>query len=372
MAKLKSVHVKGFRSFRDVNVPLHPEVTMVVGENGVGKSNLHDLFDMVSHMASGRFQHFAEEAGSRFLFLNGPTTPATMHVSYEIDDGNGLYYYDFALTYAPAADRAVFTEELFRLGSTKPNVSLVSVVDDYGEPATGHRESRLKSLHDRFQPSRALVYWLERAHAFHFPNTSTHSGLRAPSLDRTQYLRSEASNLASYLYSVKSTDLTAFQRIVSATRAAAPMVAGIDVRPASQDQYEIVFETVGSDTVFPVSRMSDGTLRFIVLATLLLQPDEKRPRFISLDEPELGLHPGAVRYLADIIKHVTRPGQPQPSQIVLFTQSPTLLDCFEKENILVARRSGNETTFATHDDLALEEWLKDFTLGELQQDGVLR
>ena len=83
---------------------------------------------------------------------------------------------------------------------------------------------------------------------------------------------------------------------------------------------------------FDVASLSDGTLRFIALATLLLQPTELRPSIILIDEPELGLHPYAITMLASLIKQAS-----VHTQVILSTQSAPLLDHFEPEDVLVAK-----------------------------------
>ena len=70
----------------------------------------------------------------------------------------------------------------------------------------------------------------------------------------------------------------------------------------NEDTIRLEWKHVGTDTYFDVSSLSDGTLRFIALATLLQQPVELRPSVILLDEPELGLHPYAITLLASMIK----------------------------------------------------------------------
>jgi len=116
----------------------------------------------------------------------------------------------------------------------------------------------------------------------------------------------------------------------------------------------------GTDKYFGPSALSDGTLRFIALATLLLQPKEYRPSVILIDEPELGLHPYAITMLASLIKAAS-----VDNQIVISTQSPILLDHFEPEDILVANRIDGATQLERLDSKKLEHWLEDYSLGQL-------
>ena len=122
----------------------------------------------------------------------------------------------------------------------------------------------------------------------------------------------------------------------------------------------------GSDAYFDASSLSDGTLRFIALATLLLQPKRLRPTVILLDEPELGLHPYAIALLASMVKQAS-----VETQIILATQSPILLDYFDPADVLVADRVNGETRFTRLDSEQLSDWLEDYSLGQLWEKNEL-
>lgn len=112
------------------------------------------------------------------------------------------------------------------------------------------------------------------------------------------------------------------------------------------------------DTYFNAYQLSDGTLRFICLATLLLQPN--LPQTIIIDEPELGLHPVAVNKLAALIKKASA-----KTQIIISTQSVNLVDNFGPQDIIVVDRKDNATVFNRLDAESLDVWLKDYSLGEI-------
>ena len=116
---------------------------------------------------------------------------------------------------------------------------------------------------------------------------------------------------------------------------------------------------VGSDAYFNASSLSDGSLRFIALATLLLQPASLRPPVVLLDEPELGVHPFAITLLASMLKHAA-----VGSQIIVATQSPVLLDHFEPEDVLVSDRVNGATQLSRLEDDRLQAWLEDYSLGQ--------
>ena len=109
---------------------------------------------------------------------------------------------------------------------------------------------------------------------------------------------------------------------------------------------------------------ANGTLRFICLATLLLQPNP--PALILLDEPELGLHPFAIRILAEMLEAASN-----RVQVILATQSVTLLNNFEPKDVIVAENDGLKTTFKRLDENKLSMWLEEFSIGDLWEKNVL-
>jgi predicted ATPase len=134
----------------------------------------------------------------------------------------------------------------------------------------------------------------------------------------------------------------------------------------SADLIKLAWKHTSSDKYFGASAFSDGTLRFIALATLFLQPLELRPSVILVDEPELGLHPSAITLLASLIKKTSF-----ETQIIASTQSSLLLDYFEPEDVLVANRVDSATTLKRLDSSKLENWLENYSLGQLWEKNEL-
>ena len=123
-----------------------------------------------------------------------------------------------------------------------------------------------------------------------------------------------------------------------------------------------------SDYIFGPHQISDGSLRFMALATLLLQPPKTLPKVIILDEPELGLHPSAISILAGMITTAS-----QHSQILLATQSTRLIDEFKASDIVIVERNEKEkcSTYQKLDESKLSEWLEQYCMSELWEKNVI-
>ena len=121
-----------------------------------------------------------------------------------------------------------------------------------------------------------------------------------------------------------------------------------------------------SSTIYGPTDFSDGTIRFIALATLFLQPEP--PKVIIIDEPELGLHPLAIQKLSGLIKSAAAKG----TQVILATQSCDLISLFEAEDIITVNQENGSTVMNRLDEKELKAWLEDYTLGELWKQNILK
>ncbi len=110
----------------------------------------------------------------------------------------------------------------------------------------------------------------------------------------------------------------------------------------------------------------DGTLRAICLVSLLMQPEDELPDLIIVDEPELGLHPYALNVIASLFKSASH-----HTQVLISTQSTSLLDNFDPEDVVVVNREGRESHFTRPDAEKLDAWLDEYSLGEVWEKNVI-
>jgi len=151
-----------------------------------------------------------------------------------------------------------------------------------------------------------------------------------------------------------------------AIKSIAPFIDNLYLEPdqINPNQIELRFREIGHENLFNAYSLSDGTLRFICLCTLLLQPQP--PKTIIIDEPELGLHPSAIIKLGSMLKSAS-----VKAQIIVSTQSVNLLDQFAAEDIIIVERNDGQTVFKRQNDEELERWLSEYSLGELWSKNVL-
>ncbi|MET1074298.1 MAG: AAA family ATPase, partial [Umezawaea sp.] len=220
----------------------------------------------------------------------------------------------------------------------------------------GHRETHLH------EPVARL---LRGCRVFHFHDTGRTAPVKqmVSTADNIE-LRNDAGNLAAVLHALEKDQRGAYQRIVGAIKLVAPFFRGFVLQPEAGGRIRLRWRQNDSDAVFSAEQMSDGTLRFVCLVTLLLHPE--LPSLVVLDEPELGLHPYAIVQLADLLRQAAK-----RSQVLIATQSVTLMNQFDIDDLIVVERAEGASTFARPDQEKLREWLAEYSLGELWEKNLI-
>lgn len=340
MRGLKRLTVRGFKSIcvlenfelRDLNV--------LIGANGAGKSNFISLFQMLAALVERRLQLYVQEHDGPDALLFG-ARKRTEQLDAEFYFGRGGY----RISLKPAGTRLIFTrEETWFSG-------------DYAETAhplgSGHDEARLPDVQDdTFAPyvRRAIAGW----RVYHFHDTSSSAPMRQaqPVRDNLR-LKPDAGNIAPFLRRLREAHWDSYSRIVETVRMVAPFLGDFVYREEPGERVELEwFQRDDPDTPYGPRQLSDGTLRFICLATLLLQPDQFQPDTILIDEPELGLHPYALSVLVGMLRQAS-----ELRQVIVSTQSVELINEFRPEDVVVVGRREGASTFERPDGERLMEWL---------------
>jgi predicted ATPase len=189
---------------------------------------------------------------------------------------------------------------------------------------------------------------------------------RSGALNNNRQLEANASNIAAFLYLLQEKHPNHFRRIEMTIRSIAPFFDRFNLAPSqlNPEQISLEWKERGSDLYMDAYSLSDGSLRFIALTALLMQPEP--PKTIIIDEPELGLHPMAINKLAGLIKKASN-----HSQIIISTQSVGLVDNFDPHEIITVDRKEGQSVFAHLVDEKLQNWLDDFSLGELWNKNII-
>lgn len=357
---LTKVSIAGFKSIESLTNFELGNLNVLIGANGSGKSNFIDFFRMLRAMADEALQDFVNSRGGAdgFFFL-GPRH--TRRTSANLLFGQNAYEFELR----PAADGKLFAG----------NERCIYTLGGYVEFQGSGPESQLKR--HRNDPGRytqtgvtSYVYGsISNWTVYHFHDTSSLAPVRRDQPVRDwERLRPEAENIAAFLLHLRDTDGRRYELLRDTVRIVAPFFDDFILRPEMKGDSEVVrleWRQKGSDFPFQASQFSDGTLRFICLATALQQPN--LPALIVIDEPELGLHPYAISLLAELLKSAS-----EETQVIAATQSPTFLDHFAPESVVIVRRENGKSIFERPDPGVLSNWLDEYSVGELWQKNVLQ
>lgn len=359
---IRSISLKGYKSIRLLERFELTDVNVLIGANGCGKSNFVSFFHLLRELVECRLEKAVNKAGGadRQLHL-GPKITDSLEARLEF----GPNRYSFSLE--PTSDnRLIFGDESIEYYSD-PGMRNSSVIRSIGE---GHSESKLKA-HAQEGFNRAIaehVYdTISSWTVYHVHDTSETAKLRRPcSVGDYERLRPDAGNLAAFLNFLRENEKGTYKLILETVKLVAPFFKNFRFRSKKQKASDVVqldWTQEGSDYLFQPSQLSDGTLRFIALTTALLQPNP--PATILLDEPELGLHPFALETLGSLILQAQ-----ERTQVIVSTQSASMLNSFEPNQIVVVERHEGESTFRRLETEEMTSWLADYTMGELWQKNI--
>jgi len=365
-SSLDKITIKGFKSIKLLEDFKLKKLNVLIGGNGVGKSNFIGLFRLLRAMmkltlpdltSSSLKAYIADNGGSDDFLFQGPSVTDKIEIEMLL----GVNGYRFQL--APTTDEKFLINhesQMFSGGNS-------------GWWDLGSGNSSPELLYEKGRPgylgAKNIGFYIYEAISswkiYHFHNTGKNARMRrSETMNDSNYLRFDGSNIAPFLLHLKNNESHVYQEIVNTVRLVAPFFSDFILKPDSNDKVRLVWTQQGSDYPLKPNHLSDGTMRFICLATALLQPDP--PSTIIIDEPELGLHPYAIEILAELIQAAAA-----RMQVIISTQSPALVDCFEPEDVIVVNRKAGASDFQRLDSTNLKLWLENYSLGELWRKNVI-
>ena len=360
---LKHVEITGFKSIRDITIELRPDINVLIGANGSGKSNFIEVFDFVRMIYTKRLQQYvADKGGANSILHFGRDTSPKLKIRFEYfasktKDTTRAYS---IILHPNDQDQMVITSETAYYHERGDFTKL------YNHPiATSLFESGLAS--DPRTASARLRPALSAYRIYHFHDASPGSPPRRPSrLADSVHLQSNGSNIASWLYRIREMNRTSFDKIEALVRMVSPFFDSFLLRKADRAGLSVRLEWKARkrDEYFNIAALSDGTVRFICLACLLLQPNP--PPLILVDEPELGLHPKAIAFLAELLASAST-----KSQLIVSTQSVTLVNHFGPQHVWCVDRVHDATELRNLEGKQFIGWLEGYGLGDLWEHNLI-
>lgn len=359
---LKHIKIEGFKSIAKLDMPME-NINILIGANGAGKSNLISLFTFLSHLSQGKLRTYVEtEGGAERFFHFG--TRYTNQMMLDLRVGMNGYHVEFSPNLDD--DSLVFSEEYYTISSSSRQWKLY--------PQKGESGFVSEEPGDSYYVKRYTREYLEKCRVYHFHDTSSQALFKKTNqLINYAYLEKDAANLAPFLYRLKTSSNKQFrqsyQQIVATIRSVTPFFHDFYLEPSGEAGNENIilrWTHTKQEAPFSANVLSDGTARFICLATLFLQPASLRPDTIVIDEPELGLHPAALDVLADIIHAIAK-----KTQILCATQSISFANLFAPEDFIVVDAKDGISHFRRLDKEPLEQWLEEYGMGDIWSKNLI-
>lgn len=358
---IKHLTIHGFKSIRRLDKFPLTDLNVLIGANGSGKSNFISYFRMLGELVERRLQHWLAKQGGADRVLSFGIKETDKIESYIKFGLNG-----YKFTLEPTLDgKVVFAEEkiYFQGVYYRPKWTTLG---------SGHNEAELHNYYTNVPKGNIADYCYESISSwkvFHFHDTSDTAGVkRLASLHDNEYLRQDASNLAAFLFSLKTEAPDIYQQIRKTVQLAIPFFDDFVLKPqelpTGEEQIRLLWRQKDSDYALWPSQLSDGSIRFICLVTALLQPDT--PSTIIIDEPELGLHPYAITLLGALLRSASK-----RMQVIVSTQSVPLVNEFTVDDLVIVEREQGSTVFKRLNMQDLQLWLEEYSIGELWEKNIL-
>ncbi len=383
---IEKLTVEGFRSLKDI-IWEPGNLNVVIGPNASGKSNLLGLLEFIAASAQGQlYKYIQRHGGISQLTWDGQMD--TMRFVIHYYDANQSFVYDFRvgvvsvvynilqerLVPSPRANDVTYVDAPL-MDRLKGKYAHVQRHDgellELPEDSISLTETALSAMAGPFAgdtPASRARRWFESWRIYHDIDTGPNSEIRKANVARFEtQLEQDGQNLIPVLHSLYTENRDFRSNIDLGMRAAyGEEFEELRFPPAADQRVQMRVAWRSLKRATPAADLSDGTLRFLFLLTVLSSPD--KPPLIAIDEPETGLHPGMLPIVAEYAVEAS-----QKTQVIFTTHSPQFLDAFRetKPTVTVAKWENGETKLATPDAESLSHWLQEYSLGTLFKTGEL-
>jgi len=375
MSRFERLKVRGFRRLHDLELELRP-LCVLIGANGSGKTSLLDVFSLLAASASGKLaEKISELQGMSALLTADRTLEMSFELAMAVPSYNPLVY-DLTLS-ATAVAYEISEELLTQQRSNRPtpfkhiesahgdiryfeaNQGLVRPTWEY-QPF----ETALAQVPKMFREPEDFRNRLASSTHYHVLNVEPRAPVRLPQPLRPAPLPGrDGEDLVSCLFYLRESDRDRFESIEDTLKAAFPAFQRLDFPPVAAGTLAMTWKDANFSRPLYMHQLSEGTLRFLWLATLLQSPG--LTAVTLLDEPEVSLHPELLNLLAGLLREASA-----RTQLIVATHADRLVRFLQPNEVVTMDLADDGTAQASWaDHMDLEEWLKEYSLDEVWRLG---
>ena len=346
---MNNIKVKGYKSFRDLSIKLG-RINLLIGANGAGKSNFLSLFELLNNVYDQRLSLYISQIGGVDKVLH-QGRKITERIEITVSEKNNSY----SVSMLESDGRLIIEHEKLYYFSNSTDI-------------TNFKDEAQLKTYNGMKRGEYIKEYISQIRKFHFHDTGKRSPFTSDcDIKNDSYtLYDNGSNIAAILYRIREEHPIVYKRIILVIQSIAPYFHDFYLEPTEAGKIRLQWQDKYSTMIYGPSDLSDGTIRFIALATLFMQP--KLPKVIIIDEPELGLHPKAIEKLAGLIKSAAQ----RNTQIVAATQSAELISNFTFKDVLTVNQSDGHTCIQNLNANELEQWIDEYTLGDLWKQNIIK
>lgn len=391
---LKAIVLRDFFSFKgEKKIKLKEGVNLLLGINGSGKTSFINSLRLLSEGIAGEglVKLIQEQWGGydQLINCNGDRKAPYAQITYVFDykklnainaaaDFKSDIYYRITIRQSGnsySLNEKMYTDHKKRSGSsyiyldfsngngkisTRTQDSSI-LFQDYTDSDISGQELILRQINDpkHYLPIHILRKAIEAISVYNNFNVEEGSKVRSLAEFSTDVrLRKNGANLSQILNMLKLNHTFDFARLENTFININPNFKSIEITNLYGQSYLSLLEKNMSRAIGAL-HISDGTLRFLLLESILYNP--LRGLLVAIDEPERGLHPDMIRSVAEMIKYASK-----QTQIIVATHSPHLLNQFELEDVLVFEKDNeNSTVVRTISENDFPDWEGEYLPGQM-------
>lgn len=393
---IKSIKLTNFFSFRDEEISLRPDVNLLIGVNGSGKSNVFKAIKALKIGVEGNkddtaLRELIVDKWGTFdeIFFKGKIASShqnSIGLEFRFDGSRLNEYggfnfredvlYKIVIIKKPNADNYYISEKI-KLESGFTYLDFINgaghvyerINNEKAKPVkyddyTPHELALSKISEfdkDRYYPLVTIKRAIRDIVVYDYFDTTPDSKLRRamPATTSDKKLASDGSNLPQIINFIKNQHRNSYRQLIAKLKEVNSMYTGFGFNFYGSGAFELLLEEDYLDRSVHINHVSDGTLRYLCLLAILNNPE--RGRFICIDEPEVGLHPDMIHNITTAISEAG-----VESTFLIATHNENVLNGFKIENLKIFEKDKfNSTTVQSYTEPQFEAWYDSFNVGKM-------